>query len=185
MKAVRRKKYMMMVTVLFISIFVLSTALISVVADESQGEEHHEEQVGCDNPTLTLAVSSKNTKYNVTEIRVPKDTCVQIIYENKDNYAHDISVAEVPNEFSGFHIHLEGIGVANTTFLTPDKDVTYLYYCTVPGHREAGMEGKLIVGEGSAEDTAGVPGFELPMILGTLLAIGTTSVLIRSRKRSV
>jgi len=24
---------------------------------------------------------------------------------------------------------------------------TYPYFCTVPGHRQAGMEGKLIVGE--------------------------------------
>ncbi|MGE5251264.1 MAG: copper-containing nitrite reductase [Bacteroidota bacterium] len=41
-----------------------------------------------------------------------------------------------------------GQGNSVTLEFTPDRDGTFVYYCAVPGHRQAGMEGKLIVGTG-------------------------------------
>ena len=41
-----------------------------------------------------------------------------------------------------------GQGSSVTLEFTPDRDGTFPYYCTIPGHRQAGMEGKLIVGSG-------------------------------------
>ncbi|MDA0302102.1 MAG: plastocyanin/azurin family copper-binding protein [Chloroflexi bacterium] len=43
------------------------------------------------------------------------------------------------------HVAAEAGRVAEIEF-TPTQAGTYVFYCTVPGHREAGMEGKLIVG---------------------------------------
>ncbi len=43
------------------------------------------------------------------------------------------------------HVAAEAGRVATIEF-TPTEAGTYVFYCTVPGHREAGMEGKLVVG---------------------------------------
>ncbi|RJQ12378.1 MAG: hypothetical protein C4558_01875 [Dehalococcoidia bacterium] len=43
------------------------------------------------------------------------------------------------------HVAADAGQVATIEF-TPTEAGTYVFYCTVPGHREAGMEGKLVVG---------------------------------------
>lgn len=43
------------------------------------------------------------------------------------------------------HVAAEA-GHAATIEFTPTEAGTYVFYCTVPGHRVAGMEGKLVVG---------------------------------------
>lgn len=49
-----------------------------------------------------------------------------------------------PGQFA-LHVSAEA-GHAATIEFTPTEAGTYVFYCTVPGHREAGMEGKLVVG---------------------------------------
>ena len=41
-----------------------------------------------------------------------------------------------------------GQGSSTTLEFVPAQDGTFAYYCAVPGHRQAGMEGKFIVGSG-------------------------------------
>ncbi len=43
-----------------------------------------------------------------------------------------------------------GQGNSVTLEFMPDREGTFAYYCTIPGHRQAGMEGKFIVGSGTA-----------------------------------
>jgi nitrite reductase (NO-forming) len=43
-----------------------------------------------------------------------------------------------------------GKGSSTVMEFTPDRDGTFAYFCDIPGHRQAGMEGKLIVGSGEA-----------------------------------
>ncbi len=43
------------------------------------------------------------------------------------------------------HVAAEAGRVADITF-TPEQSGEYVFYCTVAGHRQAGMEGKLVVG---------------------------------------
>jgi nitrite reductase (NO-forming) len=55
--------------------------------------------------------------------------------------------------FDGFNAKSDDvIGVGNSVELefTPDKEGTFAYFCDIPGHRQAGMEGKFVVGSGSA-----------------------------------
>ncbi len=42
-------------------------------------------------------------------------------------------------------------GMAGTSEFIPSKEGTYYYICTVPGHREQGMVGEIIVGTAQAE----------------------------------
>ncbi len=42
--------------------------------------------------------------------------------------------------------HVDGQGNSITVSFVADKSGTFPYYCNLPGHRQAGMEGKLVVG---------------------------------------
>lgn len=74
---------------------------------------------------------------------------VRVTLYSGEGAAHDIS-------FEGFNATSDvvvGQGSSVVLEFTPDKDGTYAYFCTIPGHRQAGMEGKFIVGTGNSIDT--------------------------------
>ena len=55
--------------------------------------------------------------------------------------------------------NLGGVNDTASVTFTADTEGTFAYYCTIPGHRQAGMEGKVVVGE-----AGGTPiGPELPL----------------------
>jgi plastocyanin len=67
---------------------------------------------------------------------------VTIDFDNKQPLQHDVAVADSSGKVLG-QTDLVSSGTSNATVnLTAG---TYTFYCTVPGHREAGMEGTLTV----------------------------------------
>jgi plastocyanin len=67
---------------------------------------------------------------------------VTINFDNKQSLQHDVAVADSSGKELGA-TDLVSSGTANATVdLQPG---TYTFYCTVPGHKEAGMEGTLTV----------------------------------------
>ena len=67
---------------------------------------------------------------------------VTINFDNKQSLQHDVAVADSSGKVLG-QTDLVSSGTANATVnLTAG---TYTFYCTVPGHKEAGMEGTLTV----------------------------------------
>jgi plastocyanin len=67
---------------------------------------------------------------------------VTINFDNKEALQHDVAVADSSGKVLG-QTNLVSSGTANATVdLQPG---TYTFYCTVPGHRDAGMEGTLTV----------------------------------------
>ena len=86
---------------------------------------------GVQNPTLSANVG---------------DT-VKIILTSGDGTEHDISFPD----FNVTSDHVVGQGSSVTVSLTVDKGGSFSYFCTLPGHRQAGMEGKFeVTGEGVA-----------------------------------
>jgi plastocyanin len=66
---------------------------------------------------------------------------VTIVMTNPAPVSHDISI-----EGAGIDEQGEVIGKGGTSRLTADLEPgTYTFYCSVPGHREAGMQGTLTV----------------------------------------
>jgi uncharacterized cupredoxin-like copper-binding protein len=76
--------------------------------------------------------------FTPNEIVIAADTDVQITLVNTGVLVHDFSVDEV-----GIYILAEGGLQTTATFNVPAG--TYEFYCSVPGHRESGMVGTLIV----------------------------------------
>ena len=87
---------------------------------------------GATNPTLSANVG---------------DT-VNITLTSGDGIEHDISFPD----FNATSEHVVGQGSTVTLSFRVDKGGDFDYFCTLPGHREAGMEGKFSVTGGSVSE---------------------------------
>ena len=67
---------------------------------------------------------------------------VTVNFDNKQPLQHDVAVADSSGKVLG-QTNLVSSGTANATVNL--QAGTYTFYCTVPGHRDAGMEGTLTV----------------------------------------
>jgi plastocyanin len=86
--------------------------------------------------------SGSDLAYDQKSVSVAKPGSVTVDFDNKQPLQHDVAVADSSGKVLG-QTDLVSSGTANTTVdLQPG---TYTFYCTVPGHREAGMEGTLTV----------------------------------------
>ena len=75
---------------------------------------------------------------------------VQITLVNGDGVDHNIALPD----FNITSTHVISLGVSTTVVFAVDQEGSFVYFCTLPGHRQAGMEGKLIVGNPPASTTA-------------------------------
>jgi uncharacterized cupredoxin-like copper-binding protein len=112
----------------------------------------------------TLAVVAKEFVFAPAALTVRAGQPVTIALQNNGTLQHDWSVREI--EISGeakssgdphaghvmgdmsnmpkLHV-AAGIGGKSTLTFTPNKPGTYEFYCTVAGHKDAGMVGTLLV----------------------------------------
>lgn len=84
---------------------------------------------GIDNPTL----------------QIPEGAVVQITLIDGDGAEHNIAVPD----FSAESDHVYTKGASTVISFRADKSGSFDYFCTLPGHRQAGMQGKLVVGKPS------------------------------------
>jgi len=87
---------------------------------------------GVVNPTLSAAVG---------------DT-LKITLSSGEGVEHDIAFPD----FNAMSEHVVGKGSSTTFEFTVDKGGSFLYYCQLAGHRQAGMEGKFEVTGSTASD---------------------------------
>lgn len=83
---------------------------------------------------------------NPTLTAEPGDV-VRITVINGDAITHDLAI----DEFGVKTAELSQRGSEATVIFRVEEDGNYIYYCSIPGHRQAGMWGTLEVGEGGAE----------------------------------
>jgi uncharacterized cupredoxin-like copper-binding protein len=105
----------------------------------------------------TVTVSAKDLAFDAKELTVQKGQPVKLVFNNGDTQLHDFSVDKIPADVK---THTEGhdmgakkpdlhvsadAGKSGTVEFTPKEAGIYTFYCTVAGHKDAGMVGKLIV----------------------------------------
>ena len=66
----------------------------------------------------------------------------KIEFDNPSSVPHDVKIEENGKEKGGTDLVTNGKAEATVTL---DAGEPYVFFCSVPGHRQAGMEGKLTV----------------------------------------
>jgi plastocyanin len=79
--------------------------------------------------------------YTTAEVDA-KSGKVTVEFKNPQGLTHDVAIENENGEEIGKTELITESSTSTTVELGPG---TYIYYCTVPGHREAGMEGTLVV----------------------------------------
>jgi plastocyanin len=87
-----------------------------------------------------IEVSASSFAFDPDEIEVEAGEDVAIVLTSTD-ILHDFTIDELDA-----HVAVDA-GETATGGLRADEPGSYTFYCTVPGHREAGMEGTLLVEE--------------------------------------
>ena len=86
-------------------------------------------------------------------LNVAENAVVQITLINGDGAMHDIAVPD----FKAKSNLLQAKDSSTAIVFRATKSGTFAYICTVPGHRAAGMEGKLVVGVEKAQAAVAAP----------------------------
>jgi uncharacterized cupredoxin-like copper-binding protein len=87
----------------------------------------------------TLNVESGNVFFKPTKL-TSKSGVVKISLKNIESGTHDLVIRGVP----GFSLDVSGEG-STASSKVELKPKTYEFYCTIPGHEEAGMKGTITV----------------------------------------
>lgn len=90
--------------------------------------------------TLNLEASATALAYDTTKLSA-KAGKVTIDFKNPSPIPHNVVIEENGKELAGFEPVAEGEESESAEL----KPGTYTFFCSVPGHRQAGMEGTLTV----------------------------------------
>lgn len=95
-------------------------------------------------------------RYSPQEVIVEKNTPIKFELKNSNQIEHDIEIRDVSFSMLSelkhhhgegenvFHFHSEPQKTTEMTFSIHESGI-YEFYCTILGHKENGMVGKLIV----------------------------------------
>jgi len=112
--------------------FVVAASAQAALAPATPGEA----------PQAEIKIVSTEFKYSPAKVVVPAGHAVTIILDNSGaETEHGIFVPAL-----GFRVEAEAGETARKTAVF-DKPGEYEFGCDLPGHREAGMKGMLIVGQ--------------------------------------
>ena len=93
-------------------------------------------------PTKTVLVAAEAMRFEPDKVRLSVGQEVTLLLKNRDMYGHSFDIDELD-----LHILMPGNSESEQT-VTFTEVGTYTIYCGLPGHREAGMVGTLIIEEG-------------------------------------
>jgi len=134
-----------------VSLLVIGALLVGGCASRAEPQE--------------VVVTAQGMTYAPALIEVTAGTPVDLTLVNQDALEHDLSVLEIPVESLSeanpmslehqmemgevamepvLHVAAEA-GATNQLRFTPTSPGRYEFYCTVPGHKQAGMLGILVV----------------------------------------
>jgi len=84
-----------------------------------------------------VEVVARDFSFSPAEVNVPAGTSVNVVLVNDGDLPHDITIPAL-----GFQVAaLPGTRVLSSLTAVPGK---YEFFCSVPGHQDAGMEGLIV-----------------------------------------
>ena len=112
---------------------------------------------------VEIMLQSSGMTYQPATIEVIAGQPVKLTFQNMDVLDHDFSIMEIPMEMMGAtqepvaghdmggmaeepELHMAALmNQTSTLEFTPTEPGTYEFFCTVAGHKDAGMVGTLVV----------------------------------------
>lgn len=86
-----------------------------------------------------IRVAGSEFAFSPSEVTVPAGLWVSLVLENRGRQPHDLTLPEL-----GVFLPAAP-GATSATALRVEEPGRYALFCSVPGHREAGMTGLLVV----------------------------------------
>jgi plastocyanin len=113
----------------------------STAADSGGGMDHMEghggnSDVADDARTITVTATSFEFDPSTIEVEAGEAVAIEL---TADDLEHDFVIDELDA-----HVAAKAGSTASGGFVA-EEGGTYTYYCSVAGHRDAGMEGELVV----------------------------------------
>jgi cytochrome c oxidase subunit 2 len=109
-------------------------------ADDMGGMDGHDESTPVAPGARRIEVEATSFEFDPDEITVTAGEDIAIVLSS-DDLLHDFTIDDID-----VHVAADG-GETAEGGLRADEPGEYPFYCTVAGHREAGMEGTLVVEE--------------------------------------
>jgi uncharacterized cupredoxin-like copper-binding protein len=101
-----------------------------------------------------LTLSESEFKISPASATVAKSGTVTITVKNTGAITHALSVQTPSGTVSTSHI---APGATATLRVNATKPGKYVFFCPIPGHRQAGMQGVLVVGSATTSAGASTP----------------------------
>ena len=113
-------------------------------------------------PAVELSLTATDIAYDMNHLEVVAGQTIKLTLHNTGALEHDFSIMEIPHagevvaeeiEHASEHemtmdpeVHVAPpMGSSGSIEFTPSTPGEYEFFCTVEGHREAGMVGTLVV----------------------------------------
>jgi nitrite reductase (NO-forming) len=106
--------------------------------------------IGKDPPMAFLGVGGSIDGIINPQLTAQPGDIVRINFINADPIVHDLTI----DEFQVSTGPVQGAGEKGTITFKADKAGVFAYYCNTVGHRAAGMEGRIVIGEVTATAAA-------------------------------
>ncbi len=88
---------------------------------------------------MLAALATPGFTFDRQEIKVKPGETVALRFDNTHNAPHSFDI-------DALNVHVRAApGQASLIRFAASTAGTYTFYCAIPGHREAGTEGKLVV----------------------------------------
>ena len=108
---------------------------------------------------VTVAIELRDIEFSEEKLTIEVGTVVEVQITNSGSLRHDFTIQRVAAEVSAngqqkrgkFDVHVDlKKDQSETLLLRVTEPGEYTFFCSVPGHRSAGMEGTLIVSASGA-----------------------------------
>ncbi len=149
-----------LVAALGLGLMGLILAASAACGESTQGTDSKNEAASHDGgqPDVVINVSLKNLRFTPNTVEVAAGKTVQVNVTNMDGTEHDmlvegLRIEKVGEAIGGHHagatadmlvVHTMANENGSITFRTEQKG-TYQFFCTLPGHKAAGMVGEMKV----------------------------------------
>jgi uncharacterized cupredoxin-like copper-binding protein len=125
---------------LFLSIAMVSIVVLAACGGDDDGNGNGD---GGGNGSSNVDMEMGEMYFDPDEVSADAGSTVSINFENAGGQLHDFTI----DDLDGERVHVEvPAGEEDSVSLDIPEDVDEIvFYCSVPGHRDAGMEGVISV----------------------------------------